>query len=104
MKAEMMIPIATIRGRIAKGYYARVLYGKQIIQECPKRTKKPTPAQVEARQKFKEKYAYKGHPHNWQRPYDDSGLGNEVVTMKKGNLSTDREKEATNECITIKND
>ena len=57
MKATCRIPIATIQGLIGPGYYARILNGELIIQRCPRRTKPPTPAQLEARRKFVERYA-----------------------------------------------
>lgn len=56
MQAKMMAPIEHVRGKIAKGYYARVQYGKQIIQRCPRRQKPPTEAQLKARERFLEKY------------------------------------------------
>ena len=56
MQAKMMAPIEHIQGKIAKGYYARVQYGKQIIQRCPTRRKPPTEAQLKARERFLEKY------------------------------------------------
>ena len=56
MKATMMAPVACVQGKIAKGYYARVQYGKQIIQRCPTRRKPPTDAQLRARERFLEKY------------------------------------------------
>ena len=59
MKATPVFPIASFQGTIHRGYYARILHGKQVIQRCPKRTKPPTPAQVRARQIFAEKYACK---------------------------------------------
>lgn len=56
MQAKMMAPIEHVRGKIAKGYYARVQYGKQIIQRCPRRLKPPTEAQLKARERFLAKY------------------------------------------------
>ena len=38
MKAELIIPIETLRGIIRKdGYYFRLYNGEQIIQRCPNR-------------------------------------------------------------------
>jgi hypothetical protein len=72
MKAKMLLPIDIVQGTITKGYYARVVYGKQVIQRCPKRTKKPTEKQLAARKWFKENLA--------GRKWRESGSGNRVVT------------------------
>ena len=64
MKAKMITPIANIQGKIAKGYYARILNGQQIIQRCPVRTKPPTTAQRRAQRDFVLRYA----PHPKQPP------------------------------------
>lgn len=38
MKAELIIPIETLRGMLRKdGYYFRVYRGQQIVQRCPNR-------------------------------------------------------------------
>lgn len=57
MKAKPILLIHHLHGNIAKGFYARMLNGKQIIQRCPIRTKPPTPAQLQARKEFVRKYA-----------------------------------------------
>lgn len=63
MKAKLIKPIATIQGKIAQGYYARILNGKQIIQRCPVRKKPLTPAQLRAQQEFAQRYApHSSHP------------------------------------------
>ena len=54
MKAKMLVPIDKVKGTIAAGYYARVVYGKQIIQRCPVRKKEPTEKQLAARKWFAE--------------------------------------------------
>ena len=56
MRARLVVPIESLRGKFGEDYYARVMYGKQIIQRCPRR---PTQAQLEARRRFAEKYAGK---------------------------------------------
>jgi hypothetical protein len=56
MRAKLYVPFEELRGRIGEDYYARVLYGKLVIQRCPRRRKPPTPAQEEARKQFVEKY------------------------------------------------
>lgn len=56
MRAKLYVPFEQLRGKIGEDYYARVLYGKQVIQRCPRRYKPPTPAQLEARKRFAEKY------------------------------------------------
>lgn len=57
MRATLIVPFESIRGKIHNDYYARVMYGKIIIQRCPRRWKAPTAAQLEARRQFAEKYA-----------------------------------------------
>lgn len=57
MKATFIAPIASLRGKITKGYYARVLNGQQIIQRCPVRRKAASSAQLAARKRFAETYA-----------------------------------------------
>ena len=56
MKAKYILPIASVQGKIAHGYYARILHGKTIIQRCPVRTKPATPAQLRIRRQFGERY------------------------------------------------
>ena len=39
MKAELIIPIETLRGQLRKdGFYFRMYRGEQIVQRCPNRT------------------------------------------------------------------
>lgn len=57
MKANYILPIASVQGKIAHGYYARILHGKTIIQRCPIRTKPATEAQIKAQQDFVARYA-----------------------------------------------
>ena len=59
MIAELNYPVQSLKGKLGKEYYARVQYGKEIIQRCPKRTKPPTEAQIRAREAFAKKYAGK---------------------------------------------
>lgn len=56
MKANYILPIASVQGKIAHGYYARILNGKTIIQRCPIRTKPATNAQLRIRRQFGERY------------------------------------------------
>ena len=57
MKAELIIPIETLRGKLKEdGYYFRMYKGKQIVQKCPQKWK-DTPARKAAREKFIAKYA-----------------------------------------------
>ena len=52
MKAELIIPIETLRGKLRKdGYYFRMYRGQQIVQQCPSGWK-DTPARKAAREKF----------------------------------------------------
>ena len=59
MLAEMNDPVKTISGNLTKDFYARVQYGKVVIQRRPKRDKPPTEAQKRAREAFAKKYAGK---------------------------------------------
>ena len=59
MLAEMNDPVKTISGNLTKDLYARVQYGKVVIQRRPKRDKPPTEAQKRAREAFAKKYAGK---------------------------------------------
>ena len=52
MIAELNYPIETLRGNLTKEHYARVQYGKTVIQRRPKRDKPPTEAQKRAREAF----------------------------------------------------
>ena len=79
MQAKMMAPIEHIQGKIAKGYYARVQYGKQIIQRCPTRRKPPTEAQLKAQEWFAENL-----PGRKWREYRESQSGNRVVSEEMG--------------------
>jgi hypothetical protein len=56
MRATLVVPVESLRGKFGSDYYTRVMYGKQIIQRCPRRS---TQAQLEARKRFAEKYAGK---------------------------------------------
>ena len=52
MIAELNEPIQTLRGNLTKEHYARMQYGKVVIQRRPKRDKPPTEAQKRAREAF----------------------------------------------------
>ena len=57
MKAELIIPIETLRGALRKdGYYIRMYRGQQIVQRCPRKWV-DTPARKAARDEFVERYA-----------------------------------------------
>ena len=59
MKAELIIPIETLRGKLKNdGYYFRLYKGKQIVQRCPQKWQ-DTPARKAAREKFIERYGRK---------------------------------------------
>ena len=45
MIAELNYPVKSLKGKLGKQYYARVQYGKVVIQRRPKRDKPPTEAQ-----------------------------------------------------------
>jgi hypothetical protein len=59
MKATLIAPFKSAHGNITPEHYTRVLYGEQIIQRRPKRTKPATEAQKRAREAFAKKYAGK---------------------------------------------
>lgn len=59
MIAELEYPIESLRGNLTKEHYARMQYGKLVIQRRPKRDKPATEAQIKARKAFAEKYAGK---------------------------------------------
>ena len=59
MIAKLNEPIKTLRGNLTKEHYARMQYGKVVIQRRPKRDKPPTEAQKRAREAFAQKYAGK---------------------------------------------
>ena len=59
MKAELIIPIETLRGQLKKdGYYFRMYRGQQVVQKCPRKWT-DTPARKAARERFVAKYAKK---------------------------------------------
>ena len=63
MKAELIIPIETLRGALRKdGYYFRMYRGQQIVQRCPRKWV-DTPARKAARELFIERYGKKDR-HN----------------------------------------
>lgn len=59
MIAELNYPVKSLKGKLGKQYYARVQYGKTVIQRRPKRDKPPTEAQKRAREAFAKNYAGK---------------------------------------------
>ena len=63
MKAELIIPIDNLRGKLSEeGYYFRMYKGQQLVQRCPTKWK-DTPARKAAREKFAktwgQRYAHK---------------------------------------------
>ena len=64
MKAELVIPIESLRGVLKKdGYYFRIYKGQQIVQRCPRKWT-DTPARKAARERFIEKYGRSKKPQN----------------------------------------
>lgn len=59
MKAELIIPIDNLRGKLENdGYYFRMYKGKQIVQRCPDRSKhKKTAAEAANQKRFAARYA-----------------------------------------------
>ena len=59
MKAVLIIPIESLRGKLREdGYYFRVYRGEQIVQKCPRKWE-DTPARKAARERFIATYAKK---------------------------------------------
>ena len=54
MKAELIIPLACLRGKLRNdGYYFRLYRGQQIVQRCPNRSNHiKTPAEAANRVAF----------------------------------------------------
>ena len=81
MKAELIIPIETLRGALRKdGYYFRIYKGQQIVQRCPRKWT-DTPARKAAREKFVEKYGKK-KAKGERKPAFDAGTNNKILTIK----------------------
>lgn len=61
MKAELIIPIDALRGKLENnGYYFRMYKGVQIVQRCPDRSKHvKTEAEAANQKRFAAKYAGK---------------------------------------------
>lgn len=59
MIAETNFPVKSLKRNLGKEYYARMQYGKVVIQRCPKRDRPPTEAQKKVREEFGKKYAGK---------------------------------------------
>ena len=56
MKADLVIPIDSLKGKLDNGgYYFRTYRGKQIVQRTP-RTWTDTPARKAARERFTQTY------------------------------------------------
>ena len=56
MKAELIIPIDSLTGKLDNGgYYFRMYKGQQIIQRCPRKWT-DTPARKAARERFTQTY------------------------------------------------
>ena len=64
MKAELILPIACLRGKLRNdGYYFRLYRGQQIVQRCPDRSRHvKTPAEAANQQRFAARYAGR-HQH-----------------------------------------
>ena len=58
MKAELIIPIDALRGKLREdGYYFRMYKGVQIVQRCPDRSKRKTAAEEANQRRFAAQYA-----------------------------------------------
>ncbi len=74
MKAELIIPIDSLRGALRKdGYYFRVCKGEQIVQRCPRKWT-DTPARKAAREKFIERYGRSKMTQNDPKNEDGSTI------------------------------
>ena len=59
MKAVLIIPIESLKGKLREdGYYFRMYKGQQIVQRCPRKWT-DTPARKAARERFIERYGKK---------------------------------------------
>ena len=58
MKAELIIPIDSLKGKLRKdGYYFRMYRGQQIVQRCPNRSGHiKTEAEAANQERFAAKY------------------------------------------------
>lgn len=63
MKAELILPIDSLKGKLQKdGYYFRLYQGKQIVQRCPDRSgHEKTAAEAANQQRFAKMYARKNN-------------------------------------------
>ena len=61
MKADLILPIDSLRGMLRKdGYYFRMYRGKQIVQRCPNRSGHvKTDSEKANQERFVEKYGRK---------------------------------------------
>ncbi len=61
MKAELIIPLACLRGKLRNdGYYFRLYRGQQIVQRCPNRSNHiKTPAEAANQQRFAQTYGHR---------------------------------------------
>lgn len=61
MKAELIIPIDNLRGKLENdGYYFRMYKGMQIVQRCPDRSKHvKTEAEKANQERFAKQFAKK---------------------------------------------
>ena len=62
MKADLIIPIDSLRGMLRKdGYYFRMYRGTQVVQRCPNRKwHVKTAGELANQQRFVEQYGKKG--------------------------------------------
>ncbi len=73
MKAELIIPIDTLRGALRKdGYYFRMYRGQQILQRCPRKWV-DTPARKAARERFIERYGKSKKTQNDPKNHAEPG-------------------------------
>lgn len=61
MKAELIIPIESLRGKLRNdGYYFRKYRDQQIVQKCPDRSKHiKTEGEAANQRRFAEQYAHR---------------------------------------------
>ena len=88
MKAELIIPIESLRGKLRKdGYYFRMYRGQQIVQKCPDRSKHVKTANEAANQeRFAAEFAGKRNRRTAEKdnPAYNAGLINKGQPLIDG--------------------
>ena len=66
MKAELIIPVERLRGKLRKdGYYFRMYRGEQIVQKCPDRSNHvKTPDEAANQRRFAAEWGHRNARRN----------------------------------------